>query len=400
MKQHRRSQAGFTLIEMMVSVVISLVMSIAVMLVLSTFEGRRRTLGSTSDLDQTGALATFQLDRWIRSAGSGLVQNNNTTYGCRVLASLSGTQILPASSSLPAPFGSVNPGTSGTFRLAPVIILPGQTTPNISGQASDVLVVMASGNDAAQVPSPLTASPAAGSLAVANITEFSPSDLVLIADKQPASGGGPKDCMVSQTATSLSTGGTGAAMALGGTGTTYYNATIASTALTSFTGDSYVYDLGASATGGSGQPASFQVIGVGDNNTLYSYDLLKIAGSTPQAQSDGVFEMHAIYGVDSTGAANNKIDQWVGADSSSAYSVSALSAGTATATGLLKNIRAVRVGLILRTPLPEKAAVTTNPLTMFADQSALKVTRTLSAAEQHYRYRVVETTIPVRNNNF
>jgi hypothetical protein len=27
-------------------------------------------------------------------------------------------------------------------------------------------------------------------------------------------------------------------------------------------------------------------------------------------------------------------------------------------------------------------------------------TRTLSAAERHFRYRVVETTIPVRNNAF
>lgn len=399
MKLRRRSQAGFTLIEMMVAVLISMIMSIAVMLVLSTFEGRRRTLGSTSDLDQTGALAMFQIDRWVRSAGTGLIQNSTTTYGCRVLASLSGTTILP-SGSLPAPFASVNPGTSGVFRLAPILILPGQTTPGVSGQASDALVVMASGNDAAQVPSPLTAPPTASSLTLANLTEFSPKDLVLIADTQPSSTGGPKDCMVSQASNSGS-GGAGTALALGGTGTTYYNATISSTSITSYTQDSAVFDLGASANGASGAPASFQVIGVGDNNTLYSYDLLNIGGATSQSQADGVFEMHALYGVPSVPTSSTKVDTWINPATSTTYSLAALSAGNTTASGLLKNIRAVRVGLILRTSLPEKGIVTPGPLTMFADlPAAVQFSRSLSTAEQHYRYRVVETTIPVRNNNF
>lgn len=402
MTPRRLSQRGFTLVEMMVAVLISMVMSIAVMLVMSTFDGRRRTLGSTSDLDQSGALAMFQVDRWLRSAGTGLVQNNATTYGCRLLASYNSTQILP-SGTLPAPFASVNPGTAGTFRLAPVMILPGQTTPGVSGQTSDVLVVMGSGNDAAQVPLPLTSPPTASSLPVANITEFSPSDLVLIADTQPASSGGPKDCMVSQASASLSTSGTGTAVALGGTGTKYYSSTIASTSLTgNFTADSAVFDLGAAVNGGTGAPASFQVIGVGDNNTLYSYDLLNIGGSGVQAQADGVFEMHALYGVPSNPSSSTKVDTWVNPGSTTTYTVAALSAGTSTASGLLKNIRAVHVALILRTSLPEKAVVTPGPLTWFNDTSlgSMAQSRTLSATEQHYRYRVMEATIPVRNNSF
>jgi len=136
MTRRRQSQAGVTLIEMMVALVISMVLSIAVMLVLSTFEGRRRTLGSTSDLDQTGALAMFQLDRWIRSAGSGLGQGSSFVYGCTLFAARSGHQILPATEPLPAPFATVDPGSSGVFRLAPVLILPGQTRPGVSGHAS------------------------------------------------------------------------------------------------------------------------------------------------------------------------------------------------------------------------------------------------------------------------
>ena len=385
---------------MMVALVIGMVLSIAVMLVLSSFEGRRRTQGSTSDLDQTGALAMFQLDRRIRSAGSGLAQGSAYAFGCRLFAARSGTQILPAPGSLPGPFAAVNPGSSGVFRLAPILILPGQTTPGVSGQASDVLVVMSSGNDASQVPSPLSTPPTASQLTTVNLTEFSPADLLLVTDRQPSSGGGPADCLVAQAATSLATTGTGTALALGGTGTSYFSATVGTVSITSFTDASVAFDLGAATSSASGQPPAFEVIGVGDNNTLYSYDLLQIAGTSSQAQAEGVFEMHAVYGVDSTGSSNNKIDKWVDAGTSSAYSVAALSDGSAGAMTLLKNIRAVRVALILRTALPEKDVVTPNGLTMFPDLTGLTFTRSLSAAEQHFRYRVVETTIPVRNNSF
>ena len=80
--------------------------------------------------------------------------------------------------------------------------------------------------------------------------------------------------------------------------------------------------------------------------------------------------------------------------------MAALSDGSAGAMTLLKNIRAVRVGLILRTSLPEKDAVTPGPLTMFTDLPGLAFTRTLTPSEQHFRYRVLETTVPVRNNSF
>jgi len=399
MTRRRQSQAGVTLIEMMVALVISMVLSIAVMLVLSTFEGRRRTLGSTSDLDQTGALAMFQLDRWIRSAGSGLGQGSSFVYGCTLFAARSGHQILPATEPLPAPFATVDPGSSGVFRLAPVLILPGQTRPGVSGHASDVLVVMTTGNDASQVPSPLSVPPTADHLVTSNLTEFSPGDLLLIADHHQTAGGGPAACMVSQASGSLPTTGTGTTLPLGTDGT-YYDASIGSTAITSLSDDPVVFDLGAPTPSGGGQPPSFQLIGVGDNNTLYGYDLLQVAGSGAQAQAEGVFEMHAVYGIDSTGSSDSRIDQWVGAGPTSAYSVAALSDGSAGAKALLKNIHAVRVALILRTALPEKDVVTPNPLTMFTDLSGLAITRALTTAEQHFRYRVVETTIPVRNNGF
>ncbi len=398
---HRRSEAGMTLIEMMIAVLISMILSVAVMIVMSTFEGRRRTLGSASDLDQAGNLAMYQMDRWIRSAGSGLGQSSGYSYGCELFASKASAQLLPipASPLLPAPFSSV----TGIVRLAPVMILPNQNTPAVSGSTSDMLVVMSTGNDASQMPTLSTAPATAAQLTVLNTTEFSPRDLVLIGDQQPdATTGGPASCMVSQIASTLPANGVGKALPLAGT---YYAATVGARSVASYTQNSVALDLGGdgSSTATSAAP-QFQLIGVGDNNTLFTYDLLQT--TTPvqaQAQAEGVFEMHALYGVDSTGSTNNIVDQWV-SPSTSAYTVSALTDGSPTAALLLKRIRAVHVALILRTSLPEKAPVGPTSLTYFNNvQGVTPVSRPLAglpSTEQYYRYRVVETTIPVRNNNY
>jgi len=397
----RRAQAGLTLIELMVAIVISMILSIAVMIVMSTFEGKRRTLGSSSDLDSAGNLAMFQLDRWIRSAGTGFVQGNTYTYGCRLLASLNSTQLLPLTAALPAPFANTaeNSGATTTYRLAPVIIISGGTTPTVSGQASDALVVMASGSGGSQVPSLLTSSPTASTLPLANVTAFQPSDLLLIADQQMLATG-PKDCMVSQADPGTPTNGVATTLTLSGA---YYASTIATETLASYyTFSSMAFDLGGATTTGSSAPPSFQVIGVGDNNTLYSYDLLGVNSPALQAQAEGVFEMHAVYGIDSTGNANNVIDQWVAATSGSAYSADNLTAGTSAAALLLKNIRAVHVAIIMRTALPERNPTgTPASLSYFNDVPGMTpLTRTMSTAEQAYRYRVIETTIPVRNNQY
>jgi type IV pilus assembly protein PilW len=259
---------------------------------------------------------------------------------------------------------------------------------------------MAAGNRASQVPARLLAPPAADHLSTANLTEFAPNDLLLVADRQQKADGGPADCLVSQASGSLTTGA-GTLLALGGTGDDYYGANVGTAAITNFTDAAVAFDLGAASNSGGGQAPVFQLLGVGNHDTLYSYDLLQIGGGgTVQAEAEGVFEMHAVYGVDSTGNASNQVDQWVGAGPTSAYSVAALTDGSAGAMGLLKNIRAVRVALILRTSLPEKDIVAPSELALFADLSGVARTRALTDAERHFRYRVVETTIPVRNNAF
>ena len=405
---NRRPARGMTLIEMMVALAIGLILSLAIFAIMAVFEGRRRTVVASSELDQSAGVAMFQIDRWARSAGTGFGSAASYGYGCELFATDSdGSRILPMQAALPAPFAAVNPGAKGIFRLAPLLILPGQTSPGASnavkdGHLSDVLVLMSSGNGGSQVATAFTAAATTTGLTVANTLAFSGGDLVLLADRQLAATGGIAPCMVTQ-ADSTVTSGLFTAMPLGGA---RYAASIDSASVSNYSMTGVAFNIGNLA---SAQPPSFQLLGVGDNNTLYSYDLLHTSDTALQARAEGVFELHALYGIGSS--SDRTVDTWV-SPSDGKYTVEALSAGTPAAAALLATIRAVRIGLIMRTSLPERsgsaagaasgAATTATSLTLFSDLAdpALVYTRALAAAEQQYRYRTLEATIPLRNNAF
>ena len=153
-RPRRGHQAGLTLVELLVALLIGAFITLAVVGVLGAGEtSRRRTLDGGDTL-QVGAHAMSQLDRMLRSAGSGYAQSASHLFGCRLHAVRSGTQILPrpAGSPLPAPFAAVSTGSSGVFRLAPALIAAGQTTPDLSGRASDVLILMSGQSGQSEMP--------------------------------------------------------------------------------------------------------------------------------------------------------------------------------------------------------------------------------------------------------
>lgn len=390
--QGRAGQRGVTLIELMVGIVIAMLLSLAVFTVMATSESRKRSLTSVNDINQAGGYALYMLDKLVRSAGSGLGQSAAYAFGCKLHAAKSNTQVLPRTTALPEPFNAVTTGTANVFRLAPVLIAPGQTTPVISGAASDVLIVMSGANGSAPVPVPFADDAVATeqSVSLGNTLNFAASDLVLVTDQQPATGGGPANCLFEQVATGFS-GGSSQTLSFSGD---YYAASVDSASLAAYTSKGAVLNLGNTA---AGNMPSFVVLGVGDHNTLYSYDLLQTSSTPLMPIVDGVFEMHALYGLDTDD--DGKVESWV-SPSSSLYTPSALMDGTSTAAARLLQIRAIRVGLIMRTSLPEKEAVATGTtLTLFSDLGdTLQYQRTLASGdEQRYRYRTLEATIPVRN---
>ena len=379
----RRAQQGMTLIELLVAMLISLVLSLAIFGVLASSEGLKRTTTSVNDINQTGNYAMYTIDKWVRSAGSGFAQSAAYAFGCTVHAARSGTQVLPAGAAAPAPFDAINTtGTVGAFKLAPILIAPGQTTPGVSGAASDALIVMAGSAGYGESAVDLSDLSAANELKLTNTVSFKANDIVLVANRQGAAGA-VSPCLIQQVSAVA-----GKAVSLGGA---YANASIGSESLTAMPLESAAINLGNVV--GNNAP-TFLMIGVGADNTLFSYDLLQSTATPLLPIAAGVFEMHALYGVDNDN--NGTIDTWVDPSSSSTYTLAALMAGDQTAAGLLQSIKAIRVGLITRTSLPERETVAPATLTLFSDLG-LTYTRTLTTAERVYRYRTIESTIPIRN---
>jgi type IV pilus assembly protein PilW len=175
----------------------------------------------------------------------------------------------------------------------------------------------------------------------------------------------------------------------------YYKVAGTDVSLTAFGDSSVAIQLGSTPN----NPPFLQLFGVGDNNTLFSHDLLRATGTDIDVPiADGVVEMRALYGVDTDAIPNGTLDAWVD-PAGSGYAVADLTDGSAAAQLKLRRIVAIRIGLILRTSLQERDPVspTGTTLTLFNDLGALKQTRTLSDAERNFRFRTLEFTVPLRN---
>lgn len=390
-----RHCAGLSLIELMVTIVIALFMSLAIFSTLATSEANKRRLTSSNDTNQVGDYAAYQIDKLIRSAGSGFSQSAASTFGCSLRAALAGKgTILPFSGAMAAPFTTLNSTLGGSYVLAPVIIAKNATIPGVSASTtstarSDALIIMAGAGGSGEVPTLLNTGNTGSQINPENTVSFKADDLIMVGDAIAQSP--PRPCVVQQVGSPISP----TSMPLSGS---YATNPINGTDLATFsptTQSAQVFNLGTSS---QVNPPSFSIIGVGDNNNLLQYDLLQMGTyNTPQSLADGVFEMHALYGVSTATPPNGKVDSWVD-PGAAGYDFATLSTGTTGLATLTGRILAIRVGLIMRTNLAETTSVGATEIKLFSDLgNALTFKRTLNPAEQNYRYRTVEMTIPLRN---
>jgi type IV pilus assembly protein PilW len=377
---------GFSLIELMVSMVIGLVATLAITAVMINSEGSRRSSTSVNDINQTGSYTAFVLDRSLRSAGSGFAQQPGI-YGCLLDAAKSLTTILPLPTAVAAPFSSM----PLNVRLAPALIGSG-----LAGGGGDVLVVMSGTSGSGDSPqSILTGSVTSSGYRLTNALSYSKDDLVLVGDGSIAAG-----CMVQQVSGVISD-----EVTLGGD---YYRE-VGKATLTAFgdgtTTGSWSMQLGSWGAGRE-NPPKFEMFAVNStDNALYGLDLLQISSSAPVALAEGIVEMRARYGLDTTspGAAGLRdgiLDSWTTPTGSYAYS--SLTDGSSASQIRLRNIVSIRVGLILRTSVQEKEDVyqANTDLKLFSDLGAsleAKRTITTGTTAAKFRYRTIEFTVPLRN---
>jgi len=378
-----------TLIELMVALAVGLGVTLAVTTLLIASENHKRTTTSTNDAEQTGAYVFHALDGVLRGAGSGLAESAYPSPDAGVLGcKLNAGAILPrTATAFPAPFATFLGGAPGNLRVAPLLIAQGQAADGVS----DVLVVMGGSGAAGGVSRQVTVAGSSTSVTLDNAVGFVQNDLFLVSQNATT------DCLLEQ----VSVNPTSSTLTLNN-GLPYYTTGTTTTISTlSASTASFVTPLGNAVANN----LQFELIGPDANHTLYSYDLLQnqhlvqtpLIADAAQAIADGVYQMHAIYGIDTNG--DGIQDAWAAPGTgNNGYDINTVM----TTVPTIRQIIAVRVALVLRGEYYDKNTVSPTTLTLFngltdGGGTSLQIPVTVSATDQHYRFRVFEFTVPLRN---
>jgi len=164
--QRGRSR-GMSLVELLVAAAIGIIASLAIFQVFAVFEGQKRTTTSGGEAQTSGTLALFTLERELRQAGYGI--NNLDFLGCKI-------QGRDAASA-----------TNFTLELIPVKITQGALG------APDTITMMYGSGELLPNPASITQNmPSASSdFKVSNRYGFQEGDIVIAAEAG-------KDCTLSQ----------------------------------------------------------------------------------------------------------------------------------------------------------------------------------------------------------
>lgn len=371
----RKHAAGFSLIELMIGLLISLIATLAMMKTFAGFEAQKRTTTSGDDAQQNGSYSLYELERQMRTAGSGLVQGKNYgVWGCAITAYSASTKRLPiGSTAAPAPFAA----WPTTTRAVPVLIASGDAS-----SGGDVIAVIGGNPSVRTFKSDVVAATLTDSVDVDNSMGIYNKDYLLGSDKSG-------NCTLARagadpTATKRISLSASDSPADGFKG--------------AFSGQGYLFDLGPAP--------SFALFGVDTaKNELVSYDLLQRTSSDIVPLADGIVTIKALYGVDDGAGGNpagdGQIDEWVAPTGD--WSLTNLTADNTAASNAMAQIKAIRVAVIAQSELPERAdalGVATgytgaSTVTLFGDlATSLQFTVTTNP---RFRYKVYDTVIPVRN---
>ncbi len=329
-----RLQRGMGLIEVLVSVVIGLLLVLVIYQIYEVSEGQKRTITAGSDAQQNASYGLYVLARDIAIAGNGIASAAATLDGCALL------------------------------RPVPVLIAAGATADD-----PDTLTVLYGGSSSLSTPVQFKqAATTAQAYVVPGPVGFSPNDV--IAAVQGAT------CTVS----TINDGGVAVDGATG-------FATVTHTPVAGNMAATYAA-VSASLIN-LGQPAAMgRVVYTVDPTTLALRTQKQLPTVDPVTPliSD-VVNLKAQYGLDTNN--DGVVDAWQDATGPTWAAANLPTQPLAT----LQQIRAVRVAIVTRSAQHERTAVTTGPLTMFDGA----VSMTLSGDEQNYRYKVLETIVPLRN---
>jgi type IV pilus assembly protein PilW len=349
-------QAGFSLIEILVGLVIGLLVTLVIMQVFSVYEGQKRTTTGAADAQTNGSIALYAITNELNMAGFGL---------------------LPATGGAPLNCTTLTFGATGITDISPVIITDGGT----AAGASDSIAIRYATSSSGGVPSPITANPVGNSIPLNTNMACHVGDVAMIINNTTcnlASVTGPTDIAIVPVP-SVPTPDT---------------SSVILDDITGAVSGSKVACLGSWVT------AVFRVNPNYDPTVAANAQAYLERSGTPSVPD--IVNIQAQYGI-SAAPQTNQVTNWVNASSAPWNNLTNDIADR-------NRIKALHIAVVARNGLLEKDIVTNTCTTAKGTVNngpcawddtnldpAPKINLSNDPDWQHYRYRVFETIIPLRN---
>lgn len=367
--QQGNRQQGFGLVETLVGMVVGLVATVIIFQVVSTYEGIKRSTTSGADTQQNGSFSLATIERDLRAAGWGMPT----------------AAIMPCTAYFAYYSTGAASGPVPNFSGAPVRITDGGTAAgasdsitmlwgtSIRSNVRNMLLQNATINPPGTPAANLQPTSKVGLSGVGGFVWMTDDDgrctltRITASDANPAS----PDSVVLTHATATGTA----------TQPTYNPPADVMTALgwpTSFTKNPRIFDIGTFTL------RTYSVAG----GSLVSQDFFS---SMTQVQlANNVVSLKAMYGI--SDAASQVVNNWVSATGSWA----------APSLDEVRRIKAVRIAVVVRSPLKEKMeegaqACTTTTTAPTSWPGGPTIDLSNDADWRCYRYRAFETIVPLRN---
>ena len=368
---------GFSLVELMVAMTIGLIGMIIFMQVFQASEGIKRTTTSGGDSQQNGVIALYNIEHDLRNAGMGF---NDTAFAdCRTAGTVLGYDSLRTTPD----FATV----ANPLLLVPAFITAGAgaTDPDqIKIFYGSQTIVAAAGLVDKDMTAPLD------SILLKNHYGFRSGDLIVL--MQPGSG---KNCSLMEITQGYETSAVGPLQH----GTTNYGVSWLGGTPVKTPRFNKAAGLGVFYTGSNTANAT-RVFNLGNlhdlSGTLPVLNTYSISNNTLMVQSD----FNIIAGLPATNSIADNIVHM-----RARYGM-ADGTFTATAPANWQQLVSVRVAVVARSTNYERpppggtaADCTATPAAPLWSGGTFNLTATVPTADEWmcYRYRVFETTIPIRN---
>lgn len=386
---------GFSMVELLVGVAVSLAVLLVTLQLFAQSSAVRRATHGAADAQQSAAVVGWQLNRELKAAGAGIVQDESV-WGCALNVTRNGQVVLPRPTPWPEPFAKV----PAQLRALPVLIVDGG-----SGQP-DIVVQFSARAAGSNTALPATFEASTPALEIgAPLFGFRRGDLVLLTSAKTSSTpvGNCRVLEVDSTFPDPPSAVIPTRFGLGSGAPGGFNTGSVATTLGAMS-DLVLFHLGSRV----GMSLFGVAIDQSDpdlvkkpwtqRRSLVMLDALGLqTTAVPLIMAEEVIDFQALYGVDdglpSGSADDNRIDRWV-SPASAGWDAASLLAASSSAL----RIKALRIAMIIRGGLTQTNTRSAT-LRLFPDLSAQGLALDVDVSRfAQYPLTVVDQVIPLPNS--